>query len=115
MKITRTIFLFVVLLLLFSLVGCGSEPTPVAEPSAETHVYPPPMNDPEEVAASLTAVPEEEATAPTEEDAPDSEPTEVVAAEPEVDNCVECHTDQQTLIDTADPVAEVESENEGEG
>jgi hypothetical protein len=39
----------------------------------------------------------------------------VVAAEPQVDYCIECHTDQQTLIDTADPVAEVVSENEGEG
>jgi len=29
--------------------------------------------------------------------------------------CVDCHTDQQALIDTADPVEEVVSENEGEG
>jgi hypothetical protein len=72
------------------------------------------MNDPDEVAASLTAMPEEEAVDPTEE-ATDPEPTEEVAAEPQVDNCVECHTDQQTLIDTADPVEEVASENEGEG
>ncbi len=54
------------------------------------------MNDPDEVAASLTAIPEEEAEVPTEQ-APDPEPTEAVAAEPQVDHCVECHTDQQTL------------------
>jgi len=29
--------------------------------------------------------------------------------------CVECHTDKAMLIDTADPVEEVESENEGAG
>jgi len=29
--------------------------------------------------------------------------------------CLECHSDQQTLTDVADPVEEVESENEGEG
>lgn len=38
-------------------------------------------------------------------------PTEV----PETDKCVECHTDKDQLIDTADPVVEVESENEGAG
>jgi hypothetical protein len=38
-------------------------------------------------------------------------PTEV----PEVDECVECHTDKDRLIDTADPVEDTESENEGAG
>jgi len=72
------------------------------------------MNDPEEVAASLTAMPGEETIASTEE-APIPELTEEVAAEPQVDRCVECHTDQQVLIDTANPVAEIVSENEGQG
>ena len=114
MKITKIYFLFAVLLLVISLVGCGSEPTPTAELPEVTHAYPPPMNDPEEVAASLTKMPEEEVAAPTEETT-DPEPTDEVAAEPQVDNCVECHTDQQALIDTADPVADLVSENEGEG
>ena len=61
----------------------------------------------------MAATSEEEAAAPTE--APETEPTEAVAPEPQVDNCVECHVDQQALIDTADPVEEVVSENEGEG
>ena len=95
MKISRTLFLFAALLLVLSVASCTSEPTPRPEPPAATHAYPPPMNDPEEVAASLTAMPEEEAAAPTEEETTDPEPTDEVAAEPQVDNCVECHTDQQ--------------------
>jgi hypothetical protein len=35
--------------------------------------------------------------------------------EPEVDYCVECHTDKEALIATAKPEVEVASENEGEG
>jgi hypothetical protein len=108
------LFLLILLLVVLSVAGCSSEPTLTPEPPAATHAYPPPMNDPEEVAASLTAMPDEEVVAPTEE-ATDPEPTDEVAAEPQVDNCVECHTNQQALIDTADPIEEVVSENEGEG
>ena len=116
MKISKTIFLVTVLLLVVSIAGCGSEPIPTVEPPAATHAYPPPMNDPDEVVASLTAMPDEEvATSSETEEEPDPEPTDEVAAEPQVDNCVECHTDQQILIDTADPIAEIVSENEGEG
>ena len=114
MKNPKLFFVLAVSLLVFLLVGCSTQTIPESEPTATAYAYPPPMNDPDEVAASLTAIPEEEAAAPTEE-VPAPEPTEEVAVEPQVDNCVECHTDQQTLIDTADPVAEVESENEGEG
>lgn len=38
-----------------------------------------------------------------------------IAAEPETDECVECHTDKDRLIQTADPVEEVETESSGEG
>jgi hypothetical protein len=114
MKVTKLFFALAVLLLALLITGCGSQSTPVAKPTATEYAYPPPMNDPEEVAASLTAMPDEAVAASTE-DVPDPEPTEEVAAEPQVDNCVECHTDQQALIDTADPVAEFVSENEGEG
>ena len=64
MKISRMFFLFAVLLLCLSVAGCGNNPTPTPEPPAATHAYPPPMNDPEEVAASLTAMPEEEVASP---------------------------------------------------
>ncbi len=47
-------------------------------------------------------------------------PTEVPAAEltaeaVPVDNCLDCHTNKDLLIQTADPEEEVISENEGEG
>jgi len=41
--------------------------------------------------------------------------TEEAAGESAVDYCLECHTDQQRLIDTADPEEEVINENKGEG
>ena len=50
------------------------------------------------------------AVTPTEE--PISEPTEEPVP---VDNCLDCHTNKDLLIDTADPEEEVISENEGEG
>ena len=55
----------------------------------------------EPVVEAPTEVTEVEAAAPTEA--------------PEIDNCIDCHTDQARLMDTADPVEEVESENEGAG
>ena len=115
MKLTKIFFALAVLFLVLSLMGCGGQATPEAEQTAIIYAYPPPMNDPEEVVASLTAIPDDETAAAPKEDTRDPEPTEAVAAEPQVDHCVECHTDQQILIDTADPVAEIESENEGEG
>lgn len=54
---------------------------------------------------------------PMEENTP--EPTEVVVETPEVeevvDYCVDCHTEKEQLIDTAKPIVEVVSENEGAG
>jgi hypothetical protein len=114
MKLSRYSFVILGLLLVLTLLGCTEQSTPEAQPTATEYAYPAPLNDPAEVVASLTAIPEEEATEANEESV-EPEPTEAIAAEPQVDNCVECHTDQQTLMDTADPVAEVESENEGEG
>ncbi|MBK8900423.1 MAG: hypothetical protein IPM53_04505 [Anaerolineaceae bacterium] len=50
------------------------------------------------------------AVSPTAE--PLTEPTEEPAP---VDNCLDCHTNKDLLIQTADPEEEVISENEGEG
>lgn len=66
----------------------------------------------------------EVADAPTSEDliaddtdtSDDEEAEEdLVAAVEESDYCVDCHSDQTMLTQTADPEVEVESESEGEG
>jgi hypothetical protein len=114
MKLTKEILLITGLLLTLSLVGCAEQAALEAQPTVTDYAYPAPMNDPAAVAASLTEVPEE-GEADNKDEPVEPEPTEAITAEPQVDNCVECHTDQQTLIDTSDPVAEVASENEGEG
>jgi hypothetical protein len=55
----------------------------------------------------------------TEEEIATDEPTEVAAEEavlePEVDECLECHTDKDKLIETASMEEEVESESTGPG
>ncbi len=51
---------------------------------------------------------------PVDEAAPAPKLASVVdVAEP--DYCLDCHADKEQLIDTADPVVEVVSENEGAG
>ena len=52
-----------------------------------------------------------ETTEDTDEDASDT----VADTSSEMNYCVECHTDQDMLINTAAPVEEVEPESEGEG
>jgi hypothetical protein len=64
-----------------------------------------PTQTPEEAAVMTQVSPE-----PTQEAEEMAEvPVEVV------DECLACHTDKQTLIDTASPVELAESENSGEG
>jgi hypothetical protein len=66
---------------------------------------------PDEV-AQVEPVLVETATAVSPTEVPTSEPT----LEPvPVDNCLDCHTNKDLLIQTADPEEEVISENEGEG
>ena len=85
---------FVVVLLSFALlVACKSEPAAPVPTETEPEVI-------AEVEVEETETPVEPA------------PVEV---EEEVDACVDCHTDKDQLIDTADAVEEVESENSGEG
>jgi hypothetical protein len=48
--------------------------------------------------------------------APTQQPTVTeIAAADQVDQCIECHTEKEKLIDTADPVEEVVEESEGAG
>jgi len=64
MKRTKMFFLFVGLLLMLSVGGCGSQPTPMAlGPTATAFAYPPPMYEPDEIAATLTALPDDAAVA----------------------------------------------------
>ncbi len=86
-KNTRFLFTLLLTLLFMGLSGCtGATPAP----------------------ATPTDAPAEEESAPTPELATVSEPVEV-------NNCLECHTDKDRLIDTAKPEEVVVSENEGEG
>ena len=86
-KKVRFLFTLLLTLLFMSLSGCtGATPAP----------------------ATPTDEPIEEESAPVEEVATVSEPVEV-------NNCLECHTDKDSLIDTAKPEEVVVSENEGEG
>ena len=94
----KTISLLVSLLLLLGAVavtGCQT-----AESATSTEV----VNVEPEVVETATAV------SPTEE--PVAETAEVSVP---VDNCLDCHTNKDLLIQTADPEEEVISENEGEG
>lgn len=99
---TYRLFTFLIVLMgALVLGGCGTTPTenPVV---TETQF--------EESQTEDTEV--EEAQAPTEEPTEIPEPAEEEVA---VDACVVCHQDKDLLIETAKPVVEVESENEGAG
>jgi hypothetical protein len=103
------------ILLLLLLTTCGpSEPATVQEEAADapTAVAEAPTSAP--TATPLpTAVPVE----PTATAVPPTEiPTETPTPEPVASNCLICHSDQQTLINTASPVEEPEeSESSGVG
>ncbi len=75
---------------------------------------------PQEAAAQTEApavVAQPPTKAPASKTAPTQAPTESPTAEPvaATDYCVDCHSDTDQLIDTANPVEEVVSENKGEG
>lgn len=90
---------FVVSLLLMlgvmALVGCQTAESNTADEVANVEPV---------VVETVTAV------LPTAE--PTAEPTEEPAP---IDNCLDCHTNKDLLIQTADPEEEVINENEGEG
>ena len=121
MKLSKyLVILILAVILMWGLAGCAQATTPV-EPPTEVVGEPttPPTveespTDPVQPTQEPTEEPTAEPTVEPSEEAP--EPTEEVAdVPPSTDSCVECHTDQQMLIDTADPVEPVESENEGAG
>jgi len=85
-KISKFLFPLLLAMLVISISGC-TEPTATEEPpTAEPVVENTPI------------------------------PTLAVLSEPEIqNNCLECHTDKERLIDNAKPILEVVSENEGAG
>ncbi len=64
-----------------------------------------------EVVLEPTAAP----ATPTDDASVESELEAEVVEPSEPDNCLDCHSNKELLIDTADPVEEVINENEGEG
>lgn len=85
------------------LVGCGSpEPLPGGEGEGEAIA---------EVVLEPTAAP----ATPVDEPTDTPEPVADIVDPLPADECLDCHTDKDMLIDTADPEEEVISENEGEG
>lgn len=79
---------------------------PVVQKPTETEIV---IVQPTEVEPSL-----EPTHAPTSETTEEMV-EEAVPEEPELTECIICHSDNQRLIDTAKPVEVVKSENEGEG
>ena len=119
MKNTKLLVLLILILLLIGAWGCTTA-SPTSEPTAAVaQVSEAPVQT---EAPVITEAPEEteaviETEEPTEEPTqePTDEPTEAAPAQVSEDACLDCHSDQQMLIDTAAPVEEVESENEGAG
>jgi hypothetical protein len=108
-----TIILFFLLFVLVSLGCSGSGFEPTLVPTMTSQIIPTPMNDPNKVAELveelLSELEEPTPVSEAEDSSDDSEPAT------EVDYCIECHINQQMLIDTAKPEEAVISENEGEG
>ena len=113
MKITNALIIFNALLCIV-LVGCASETlTPTSGPTVTQVLVEPPALPSPTISPTPTDVTEDPPTTTPEPDIPDE--TEEVTDVPVQETCVECHSDQQSLIDTAKPQEEVVSENEGEG
>ena len=112
MKNKKYLPLGILLLLLIGVIGCNPE-----QPTGEQATVSIPTET-EQATLSPTAIPTAAVVQgkPTEEseETEDSSSDEAMS-EAQDGACVECHTDQEMLIDTADPVEEVESENEGAG
>jgi len=132
--ILTPVFLLLMLLVVW---GCKPVPVPTEAPTQPAEIEVITTEEPEEavaeesveesddgLAAEEAAQVEDDPTEGLEDDAEEpEEETEEPAEEEEStaasaesdDTCINCHTDKQALIDTSDPVVEVESENEGAG
>jgi hypothetical protein len=119
-KKTKFLLVGLLLLLLTAVMGCSpGQPIEeaVTEIPAETELATlPPTETPTATAESQESIEEPDESGEIEEtqETEDSSDEEAISTGQD-GACVECHTDQEMLIDTADPVEEVESENEGAG
>ena len=112
---TKKILLIGFLLALLFVAAACSPAQPTVEPATdevpletEQATLPP-------AEAPTATFQEEISEEPEGTEQPEDNETDQAASAEEADACVECHTDQAMLIDTADAVEEVESENEGAG
>ena len=107
------LFLFIVCFLIISVAisACSTPETPAPQVPVATE------QSIEQPTSSPTAVVETEEPSPEPEETeePEVEGSEHAGTPDEISACVECHTDQTMLIDTAAPQEEAESENEGAG
>jgi len=103
--------------LMTAVVGCATATKPPAAPTDTVvkteEAAPAPTEE-----RALTEEPDptetpEEAVEPTE--SPTKAPAAPTGGSTAESACVDCHSDQQKLIDTAKPEEPVESENEGAG
>ncbi len=102
--ISRTAWLFGALLLIGLLAACAGQPAPAPTtvPVAEAPTQPPPTAAPTATQAPTQAP-------PTATLAPTTAPLS------SADNCVKCHTDQETLQQLAKAEEPTEKLSEGEG
>lgn len=65
--------------------------------------------------AGCARTPQPTPTATSQSPTQPVDPTATVTSQPQVNYCVECHTDKDSLIRTAKPEEEVVEESEGAG
>jgi len=108
--------LFLGLMLALLLVAAGCSPAqPTLEPTVEKPVETEEATLPPTEAPTATPAEEESAEETVTTEEPGESENDQAVSPGEISACVECHSDQAMLIDTAAPVEEVEIENEGAG
>lgn len=99
-EVLEKLWLVIVMMTLFMIAGCKAESQPAITPGAGA-------SQPQTTVATAS---------PTETGESLAAEIEEIAGAEEPDNaCLNCHSDKEQLIATADPEEEVVEESEGEG